>query len=90
MSDPSKDQGYEPHWSPLEEAIGLDHCRDFMYMGFGQGTDGTAVYLYKHSIIRRYINLSDDGRAWKYEGNEAYTEVDRTDAVREALMWVCE
>lgn len=84
----SRDPGYEPHWPPLEEAIGLDRCRDFMYMGSAQGADGTPVYLYKHAITRRYINLSDDGRAWKYEGDGTYTEADRTDTVREALTWV--
>ena len=59
-----------------------------MYMGSGTSADGVPVYLYKHSVTRRYINLSDDGRAWQYDGVRCYTETDGTEAIREALTWV--
>lgn len=63
-------------WEPLERALGQNLCHNFMYMGWID-VKGTFVYLYKHRDTRRYINLSDDGRAWRYhaEASPPYVEV---------------
>ena len=52
----------EINWKPIEEALGYHNCADFMYMGSGETSDGVEVFVYKHSITRRYINFSNDGR----------------------------
>jgi hypothetical protein len=50
-----------PDWTPLEEMAGRDACHNFMYMGI----DGD-IRLYKHRDTRRYLNIDNLGRTWKY------------------------
>lgn len=49
---------HEPDWGPLELVFGC-----FMFMGYCDG-----IRLYKHSYTRRYLNLDQHGRAYKYLG----------------------
>jgi len=54
----------KPVWGPLVSVVG-DRSREFMFMGqvpLGQ----IWVYLYKHTVTRRYINLDGNGRAYLY------------------------
>ncbi len=51
----------EPNWKPLEERLGRDRCAGFMYMGRLNG-----INLYKHGIVRAYLNLDDLGECFAY------------------------
>jgi hypothetical protein len=43
--------------------------------------DGTRIDAYKHTTTRRYLHLSDDGRAFDYLGDGGYGEVDLATAI---------
>lgn len=75
---------FEEIWVPLESAMGRDRCAEWMQMGNCKLESGVVVRLYKHYTMRKYLNLSDYGRAWVYAGG-AYVETDREKALREAL-----
>lgn len=49
----------EANWRPLERRLPPARCAGFMFMGRVNG-----IYLYKHRVTRRYLNLSEDGRAF--------------------------
>ena len=51
-------------WAPLEQMLGPKLCESFMYMG-----RSGELYLYKHIETRRYLNLSAEGRCFRYTGN---------------------
>ena len=51
----------KPNWKPLEERLGRDRCAGFMYMGRLNG-----INLYKHGIVRTYLNLDDLGECFAY------------------------
>jgi hypothetical protein len=66
----------EPDWVPLERLFSEEVCGYFMFMGIvGE------IRLYKHSVTRRYINLTPDGRAWAYDG-PGYHAITIPEAVR--------
>jgi hypothetical protein len=71
----------EPVWGPLERLQGagdvLD-CGHFMYMGSWNG-----IHLYKHFLTRRYLNLDEQDRAFRFTGN-GYVEQDLGAALRHA------
>ena len=71
----------EPDWKPLEARLTPAQCAGFMYMGKFNG-----VHLYKHGLTRRYLNLGDDGRAFRYLDRGRFEEI----AFEEALFWVAE
>ena len=73
----------EPYWTPLEEALGAAGADGWMYMGAAVSNDGLVIHLYKHHITRQYINLSADGRAWRY-GGDGYEESPRLEAIKGA------
>ena len=50
-----------PNWKPLEEKLGAQRCVGFMYMGRING-----INLYKHGIVRSYLNLTDSGECFAY------------------------
>ena len=63
-----------PEWEPLLN-LAPDHVVDFMWMGTVQLTDGTRLQAYKHSWTRRYLHLSEDGRAFVFVPKTRYEEV---------------
>jgi len=69
----------EANWKPLEEKLGCAHCAGFMFMGRMNG-----VNLYKHGLSRRYLNLADDGRAYRYLGCGRFEGT----PFEEAVAWV--
>lgn len=71
----------EANWKPLEERLKPAQCAGFMFMGHMNG-----VNLYKHGLSRRYLNLGDDGRAYRYLGRGRFAEI----PFEEALAWVAE
>jgi hypothetical protein len=63
-----------PEWEPLLN-LAPDHVVDFMWMGTVQLTDGTRLQAYKHSWTRRYLHLSEEGRAFVFVPKTRYEEV---------------
>lgn len=49
---------HEPDWEPLKIVFG-----PFMFMGCSDG-----IRMYKHKYTRRYLNLDEQGRAYRYLG----------------------
>lgn len=56
----------EPDWTQLERALAPEHCAGFMWMGWAVRPDGPPIARYKHGITRRYLNLDEDGTAYRY------------------------
>jgi thymidylate synthase (FAD) len=73
----------DPNWQPLEDAIGADNCSYFMFMASHLLKNGIIVETYKHILSREYLNLSIDGRTWKY-ADGGYFEVKRDQAITAA------
>ena len=71
----------QANWKPLEERLGPARCTGFMYMGKTNG-----INQYKHGLSRRYLNLSDDGRAFLQIDRGRFKEI----PFSEALAWVAE
>ena len=63
-----------PEWEPLLN-FAPDHVGDFMWMETVQLTDGTRLQAYKHYWTRRYLHLSEDGRAFVFVPKTRYEEV---------------
>lgn len=54
----------DPNWAPLEKRLPLDDCGDWMWMS--RVVRGSRVIeQYKHSTTRGYLNLDQDGNAWR-------------------------
>ena len=71
----------QANWKPLENRLGPARCAGFMYMGRING-----INQYKHGLSRRYLNLSDDGRAFRHLDRGRFEEI----PFSEALEWVAE
>ena len=71
----------EANWKPLEEKLTPTECGGFMYMGRLKG-----IELYKHGLTRRYLNLGDDGKAYRHLGRGRFEKI----PFAEALSWVAE
>lgn len=63
-----------PEWEPLL-SLAPDHVVDFMWMGTVRLVDGTRLQVYKHYWTRRYLHLSEDGRAFVFVPKTRYEEV---------------
>ena len=69
------DISYKVNWRPLEDFSSKYpneiNCGDFMYIGsVSIGITEILINLYKHINTRRYINICDDGRLWRYSEGE--------------------
>ena len=49
----------KPNWTPLVNLVGEREAANFMFMGYING-----IYLYKHVVTRRYLNLDASGKAY--------------------------
>jgi hypothetical protein len=58
-----------PTWEPLLK-LAPDDIEDFMWMFDVELDDGTRPHAYKHRWTRRYVHLTDDGRAFAYVWRE--------------------
>jgi hypothetical protein len=68
----------EPTWAPLERLrslvasaphVAAPEVENFLYMGRVESDDGTVtIYLYKHVRTRRYLNVDETCRAYRYAG----------------------
>lgn len=60
----------EPNWAPLELILTACELENCMYMGrVGK------IELYKHSLTRRYFNISADGQRFYRFSDGTYVEV---------------
>jgi hypothetical protein len=66
----------EPNWTPLESALPLVECMDYMYMG-----RAGEIELYKHRLTRRYLNIGKDGKSFYLYSEGNYVEVTRSTAL---------
>ena len=66
----------EPNWTPLELLLPACELENFMYMGrVGE------IELYKHSLTRRYLNISADGQRLYRYSDGTYVEVTKAVAL---------
>jgi hypothetical protein len=66
-----------PNWEPLEKVMPLKWCSGFMWMGQTNG-----IHLYKHGFTRHYLNLDEQGNAYRYLGTkDRYVPMDLDDAI---------
>lgn len=72
-----------PKWAPLERLLGDGRCADFMAMG-EMIQNKIVIYLYKHKSTRRYLNLDNDGNAYRFN-NGAYDPITLTEAIHHAF-----
>ena len=66
----------EPNWEPLERALTLRGCLDFMYMG-----RAGEIELYKHYMTRRYLNIARDSQTFYRYSEGKYVEVSQAEAL---------
>lgn len=79
-----------PNWRPLEAAIPLDDCPAWMWMSRVHHDD-RVIEQYKHRETRRYLNLDQDGQAWRIRypaDHSGVPSVEKWWSVDEALKWV--
>lgn len=68
---------HRPEWAPLIKA-GLQ-CKDYMFMG--KIIIGVIwIFLYKHTVTRRYINLDGRGGAYALK-NGKYSPITLNEAI---------
>lgn len=60
--------GGEPDWEPLRTVLPLEWCDGFMWMYRVEEGD-SVIELYKHGITRRYLNLDQANRAYRFTGD---------------------
>jgi len=66
----------EPNWDPLERALTLRECSDFMYMG-----RAGEIELYKHYVTRRYLNIARDSQIFYRYSEGKYIEISHAEAL---------
>src|SRR3954447_14320775 len=71
----------EPDWRPLEKILPVELCRAFMWMSDVDLHGGGHLYVYKHSVTRRYFHLDDDGAPYGYVAPGVYVPLRHHDAV---------
>lgn len=54
----------EPNWAPLERIVAPGDLDHWMWMGRSEHGD-RVIEAYKHRSTRRYLNLDQDGQAWR-------------------------
>jgi hypothetical protein len=76
---------HTPDWKPLEAVVPADKLHDWMWMCRVRH-GGRVIEQYKHADTRRYLNLDQQGGAWRisYSSNHATPDiapVDRDSAI---------
>jgi hypothetical protein len=75
----------DPVWEPLLAAVGERLTGSFMWMHEEVLAGGLAVHAYKHKVTRRYLYLSEDGRAFDRAACGGFVEVQMHRAIEAAL-----
>lgn len=76
--------GSEPNWEPLRAAVGEPHSGPFGWMHETHLRDGTRIHAYRHSVTRRHLFLSEDGRCFECTPTGKY----RLAELADVLFWV--
>jgi hypothetical protein len=66
----------EPNWEPLERALTLRECSDFMYMG-----RAGEIEFYKHYMTRRYLNIARNSQTFYRYSEGTYIEISHAEAL---------
>ncbi|MBA3359495.1 MAG: hypothetical protein H0U20_08595 [Thermoleophilaceae bacterium] len=56
----------EPVWRPLVKVVGERLAGAFMWMHEDELEDGSSLHAYKHIHTRRYLYLTEHGRAYQW------------------------
>lgn len=75
----------EPHWKPLEDAVGLRLAGGFMWMHEDELDDGSSVHAFKHIHTRRYLYLADGPQAFELAACGRYVPLRLDFAIQRAL-----
>jgi hypothetical protein len=67
-----------PKWEPLLRLARV-YVGEFMWMGEVRLRGGISLHLYKHYWTRRYLHLTEDGRAFFFRG-----DLERSDSDEDA------
>ena len=83
-------QHRHPVWEPLVDAVGERLAEGFMWMHENRFEDGSSVHAYKHVFTRRYLYLSEDGRAFEVAACGRYMPLRLDFAIEAALCtwWI--
>ena len=77
-----------PVWEPLLAAVGERLTGGFMWMHEEVLRGGSALHAYKHRWTRRYLYLSEDGRAFEPTPCDTYVPLRLDWAIERALcVW---
>jgi hypothetical protein len=74
-----------PIWQPLLDLLGEDLVEWFMWMHEIELADHSALHAYKHVATRRYLHLTEDGRAFVYRSEDDYAEITLRAAIDDAF-----
>jgi hypothetical protein len=77
-------EGGEPNWGPLLE-LAPEEMDDFMWMFEVELEDGAMVQAYKHWWTRGYVHLDFGGRAFIFDDDNLYAEVDAEELLAAVL-----
>jgi hypothetical protein len=77
-------QGDQPNWEPLLE-LAPEEIDDFMWMFEVELEDGAMVQAYKHWWTRGYVHLDFGGRAFVFDDENLYVEVDAEELLAAVL-----
>jgi hypothetical protein len=77
-----------PLWEPLLAAVGERLTDSFMWMHEEVLRGGVSLHAYKHTWTRRYLYLTEDGRAFEYTPCGTYVRTRLDWAIEHALcVW---
>lgn len=74
-----------PIWQPLLNLLGEEWVAQFMWMCEIQLSGGENLHAYKHIDTRRYIHISEAGRAYTYVDPGRYRSISALEAAALAL-----
>jgi hypothetical protein len=74
-----------PVWQPLVDLVGLQLVEWFMWMHEIELADQSHLHAYKHVSTRRYLHLTEDGRAFVYRSEANYEEIALLQAIEDAF-----
>lgn len=65
-------------WAPLKLVVEPGELHDYMFMNLMNASVGAAkveLYLYKHRLTRRYLNVDHDGHLYAWRGEDTYARI---------------
>lgn len=80
----------EPVWRPLVKVVGERLAGGFMWMHEDELDDGLSLHAYKHIHTRRYLYLTELGRAYELAACGRFVPIRLDHALQSALCtwWI--